>query len=357
MTVQDWQEQLEEELREVKRVEKKQEMQKYTPKAVVLDYLGRVRKQHLMLKMFMQEAVGEVVSRPGLVLCILANFMGSLMINIWLYYSGSIVCCDTLKKELCDDGDRSTPCYLYPPEDAQAPKCGILMDTYGADFECTAFPQDTYRDRLWMALIAGGILYPLDGLIYGMFKWSYSWRVPRSRWMKARDIKTLLLEQTFQLVIMYRRAMLKRKFGHVGADKIVLGDVTSIEHILLNRDDVGMSASWVEYAAFSLIFAFYCIVAFLIILYSTLLYANVREGAQNDVLLGFISSVTFTVGAIQSQAIIEDSFWSFIERIFELKEDVFEWEELWSESVHMDSIQENLRAGMERLVDYTQDAE
>ncbi|KAK3287319.1 hypothetical protein CYMTET_5166 [Cymbomonas tetramitiformis] len=144
-------------------------------------------KAHPVTAIFMVSAT-EPFTRSDRILVQANTFICMLLFAVWFFYSKAVNCCRELRTHLScpsSSSDVNAPCLGFPT-------CAALAVGEHADgepeelammhgkFVCTAFPQSTYADRLWMVLIMIGIITPLTITLSNLFIMHANANIPKN---------------------------------------------------------------------------------------------------------------------------------------------------------------------------------
>eukprot|EP00735_Rhodelphis_limneticus_P008724 TRINITY_DN2219_c0_g1::TRINITY_DN2219_c0_g1_i2::g.6652::m.6652 TRINITY_DN2219_c0_g1::TRINITY_DN2219_c0_g1_i2::g.6652 ORF type:complete len:465 (+),score=120.47 TRINITY_DN2219_c0_g1_i2:2-1396(+) len=238
------------------------------------------------------KAYARLVSKPMVVLDIGLGWTGILMFHIWFYYSKSMTCCSDFKHQMCDDGDDTTPCFLDDDDESSSysdmqPTCGEIMETWGTDYECMAFPNKTVIHRVWSTIISLCVMFPLCAFITYMANKCFS-----------AHIQTNRFENTGAYLYRFKRRLLRRLppfFKHMLQHNTPSSVTYRVNLPECRPREPPMSIMKLSLCVYGLVVSMYMAMAFIILVYSTMLYNNVAHGAQNDVLASFMRAIVTKV--------------------------------------------------------------
>ncbi|KAK3265299.1 hypothetical protein CYMTET_26006 [Cymbomonas tetramitiformis] len=124
----------------------------------------------------------EAFSRAERLFVQINVFIVMLSCTMAFYYSRTVTCCVDLQSFVgCPGPSRSSACLGYPTcRDllTSARSVEFPEELAAADFTCTAFPQNTWTDRIWMALCINAVVIPINVLLMALFLNSGSSGIP-----------------------------------------------------------------------------------------------------------------------------------------------------------------------------------
>ncbi|KAK3277085.1 hypothetical protein CYMTET_14885 [Cymbomonas tetramitiformis] len=143
-------------------------------------------KAHPLTAIFLVTAT-EPFTRSDRILVQANTFICMLLFAVFFFYTKAANCCIQLRTHLAcpSSSDLDAPCLGFPT-------CAALLIVAdygdaapeelltGEDILCTAFPQSTYVDRIWMILIMIGILTPLTIMLSNLFVAAANADIPRN---------------------------------------------------------------------------------------------------------------------------------------------------------------------------------
>ncbi|KAK3259985.1 hypothetical protein CYMTET_31041 [Cymbomonas tetramitiformis] len=125
-------------------------------------------------------------SRAQRMLVQCTSMITMLLITLWLFYSKGVECCTAFKEHLgCEDTSVEGECLgLTSCEDLYRARDDGRMPGHlqAEDFSCSAFPQPTLMDKLWLSTIVLGTMLPLNLTLQALFRTGGTPSVP-SHWV------------------------------------------------------------------------------------------------------------------------------------------------------------------------------
>ena len=157
---------------------------------------------HQTLSVFMAPYL-DAIRRWQSMMSLVSAILALLVVNIWMYYSKSLTCCQEARALVGCSAVTSEPCRGFTGDCADlAPTfAGLGRSALGvpgvpADYQCKAFPNDSsYRDTIILGLISWACSLPVNVLILNTF-WCANSPDYDPRWLRWDFKRRLLLGQS-----------------------------------------------------------------------------------------------------------------------------------------------------------------